>query len=285
MAISKTMWETLFPPETLVLSFLGRDTALVSSVAITPPDPKSPPPFSMVNLAAARPAGVEIALSTTSPTAGFVKAISAALPNDDKRARRDAAGADRSALRQAHVHRTERRVRQERHGDRRDRRARRRARRLHAAAAASSGSAGAALVGHAEAGSRESRVSGARIRGRVVCHADGRARRVSREQVGAGDHDRRPRSTLRCLLRSIRPGRRRRLAISLPGSRQGRRRRVHLQARRPTGRSRRTSCGPRPSCRARTWTPSCSSRCATSRRACARTSSRRSSRGSPTATS
>ena len=78
----KTMWETLFPPETIVLSFAGRDTALVSSVAITSPDLTSSTPFS-VNLAGARPTGVEIALSRTSPTAGFVTATSAALPNDD----------------------------------------------------------------------------------------------------------------------------------------------------------------------------------------------------------
>ena len=78
----RTMWATLFPPETLVLSFIGRDTALVSSVSITSPDPASPPPYG-VKLAAARPAAVEIALSTTSPTAGFVKAASAPLPDDD----------------------------------------------------------------------------------------------------------------------------------------------------------------------------------------------------------
>jgi hypothetical protein len=78
----RTMWATLFPPETLVLSFIGRDSALVSSVSITSPDPTSPPPYSM-KVPAARPAGVEIALSTTSPTAGFVKAASALLPDDD----------------------------------------------------------------------------------------------------------------------------------------------------------------------------------------------------------
>ncbi len=79
---AKTMWAELFPPASLVLSFLGRDTALVSSVSIAAPDPTAPPPY-MVTIAAARPTGVEIALSTTSPTAGFVKAISAALPSDD----------------------------------------------------------------------------------------------------------------------------------------------------------------------------------------------------------
>ena len=79
----RTMWATLFPPETLVLSFIGRDTALVSSVSITSPDPASPPPYG-VKLAAARPAAVEIALSTTSPKAGFVKVVSALLPDDDR---------------------------------------------------------------------------------------------------------------------------------------------------------------------------------------------------------
>ena len=78
----KTMWAELFPPATIVLSFPGRDTALVSSVSITAPSPSAPPPY-MVTIAAARPTGVEIALSKTSPTAGFVKAISAVLPNDD----------------------------------------------------------------------------------------------------------------------------------------------------------------------------------------------------------
>ncbi|HEY3885833.1 MAG TPA: hypothetical protein VGL62_11530, partial [Vicinamibacterales bacterium] len=78
----KTMWADLFPPASIVLSFVGRDTALVSSVSITAPDPTAPPPY-MVTIAAARPTGVEIALSKTSPTAGFVKAISAVLPNDD----------------------------------------------------------------------------------------------------------------------------------------------------------------------------------------------------------
>jgi hypothetical protein len=78
----KTMWATLFPPDSLVLSFVGRDTALVSTVSITSPDPKAPAPY-MVSVPGARPAAVEIALSTTSAKAGFVKAISASLPNDD----------------------------------------------------------------------------------------------------------------------------------------------------------------------------------------------------------
>jgi hypothetical protein len=79
----KTMWADLFPPASIVLSFAGRDTALVSSVSITPPDATAPPPYT-VNVSSARPTGVAIELSTTSPTAGFVKAISAALPNDDR---------------------------------------------------------------------------------------------------------------------------------------------------------------------------------------------------------
>lgn len=79
----KTMWATLFPPASLVLSFIGRDTALVSSVSITPPDPTSPPPYG-VTVSEAHPIAVEIDVSTTSPTTGFVKAASAALPNDDK---------------------------------------------------------------------------------------------------------------------------------------------------------------------------------------------------------
>jgi hypothetical protein len=78
----KTMWAVLFPPTSIVLSFVGRDAALVASVSITAPDPTSPPPY-MVSIPAARPAAVDIALSMTSPTAGFVKATSAVLPNDD----------------------------------------------------------------------------------------------------------------------------------------------------------------------------------------------------------
>lgn len=79
----KTMWATLFPPESLVLSFIGRDTALVSSVSITPPDPTSPPPYG-VTVSDAHPTAVEIDVSTTSPATGFVKAGSGTLANDDK---------------------------------------------------------------------------------------------------------------------------------------------------------------------------------------------------------
>ena len=79
---AKTMWAELFPPATIVLSFIGRDTALVASVSIASPNADSPPPYG-VNLTAARPRAVEISLSTTSPTTGFVKAISAPLPDDD----------------------------------------------------------------------------------------------------------------------------------------------------------------------------------------------------------
>ena len=78
-----TMWLEVFPPHVLTLSFIGHDTALVASVAIAYPDLTSTP-LSGVNLAGARPGGVEIALSTTSPTTGFVKAISAPLPLDGK---------------------------------------------------------------------------------------------------------------------------------------------------------------------------------------------------------
>ena len=80
---TKTMWLDRVPPGSIVLSFIGRDAALVASVSITSPDAAAPPPY-LVNIAAARPAAVEIALSTTSPTAGFVKAASAVLPNDDE---------------------------------------------------------------------------------------------------------------------------------------------------------------------------------------------------------
>ncbi|HWF86851.1 MAG TPA: hypothetical protein VG222_18465, partial [Vicinamibacterales bacterium] len=79
---AKTMWSELFPPATIVLSFIGHDTALVASVSITSPSAVSPPPYG-VTVTAARPRAVEISLSTTSPTTGFVKAISAPLPDDD----------------------------------------------------------------------------------------------------------------------------------------------------------------------------------------------------------
>ncbi|HEX3704067.1 MAG TPA: VWA domain-containing protein, partial [Vicinamibacterales bacterium] len=77
-----TMWAELFPPASIVLSFIGHDTALVASVSITSPSAGSPPPYG-VTVTAARPRAVEISLSTTSPTTGFVKAISAPLPDDD----------------------------------------------------------------------------------------------------------------------------------------------------------------------------------------------------------
>jgi hypothetical protein len=79
---AKTMWAELFPPATIVLSFIGRDTALVASVSIASPNTGSPPPYG-VTLTAARPRSVDLSLSTTSPTTGFVKAISAPLPDDD----------------------------------------------------------------------------------------------------------------------------------------------------------------------------------------------------------
>jgi len=78
---SKTMWSEVFPPATMTLSFIGHDTALVASVSIADPDATATP-FYGVDLAGARPGGVEISLSTTSPTAGFVKAIAAPLPLD-----------------------------------------------------------------------------------------------------------------------------------------------------------------------------------------------------------
>ncbi len=184
---AKTMWAELFPPATIVLSFIGRDTALVASVSFASPNADSPPPYG-VNLTAARPRAVEISLSTTSPTTGFVKAISAPLPDDDnEHVVKLPAPAEARFIKLTFPPPTPACVRKERHRRRRDRRARSRARGLYAALAAASGPAGAPLIGQAHAGCGESRVSSTRRRERpVVRGAVRRGRGVSREQVRAG---------------------------------------------------------------------------------------------------
>ncbi len=185
---AKTMWADVCSRRSRSCSRSSAATPRSWRASRSPhPDPAAPPPY-LVDLAAARPAGVEISLSTTSPTAGFVKAISAPLPNDDAEhvvtlpaptearfVKLTFSAAGKSTYGKNGV------------VGRRDRRPRRGARRLHAAAAASSGPAGAALVRHAHAGRREPRVSGPWSGGRfVVRRARGGAGRVPREQVRTG---------------------------------------------------------------------------------------------------
>ena len=78
---ARTMWATLFAPASLTFSFVGRDTALVASVSIAGADATATPLYG-TTVAGSRPGSVEIAVSTTSPTAGFVKVASAILPPD-----------------------------------------------------------------------------------------------------------------------------------------------------------------------------------------------------------
>jgi hypothetical protein len=84
-----SVWVTTGGPAEVVLSFIGRDTALVSDVTVTTPD-KSVKTSLFKDITAAWPKSVEIWVSTQSPTTGFVKAASAPLPAE--------AGAHRIAL-------------------------------------------------------------------------------------------------------------------------------------------------------------------------------------------
>ncbi|MGH9409169.1 MAG: hypothetical protein ACRD1V_06920 [Vicinamibacterales bacterium] len=66
-----------------VVSFIGRDTALVSGVTITFPSASARRPYAWApDLSPAWPRDVEIWVSTKSATAGFVKAASAVLPHE-----------------------------------------------------------------------------------------------------------------------------------------------------------------------------------------------------------
>jgi hypothetical protein len=76
-----TFWLTGNTAPSVVLSFIGRDTALVSAVSVTNPqqanDPIGDKPF-----ARTFPTSVEVWTSMQSPTEGFQKALAATLPQD-----------------------------------------------------------------------------------------------------------------------------------------------------------------------------------------------------------
>lgn len=67
----------------IVLSFIGRDSALVAEVTVTNPSAAIKDGW-LGDMKASWPASVEVWVSSTSPTTRFVKAASAALPADER---------------------------------------------------------------------------------------------------------------------------------------------------------------------------------------------------------